>query len=256
MTILLSAAAGISIRLCHLQKVCQLRTRPATNTTTASRPSSTFGDSAGAVLRCSWARRFHTQSSKSQSVGQPAPLNSVRLVLRVVKSVSQSSLTLQLAVVAADLTSVASTLDVLFNLSTPLSRRTMWSGRFDELLLPYPRPEAEMPLHLPDAPVPAEPWSCKTPHSESSSRRTLQHRQQHEELVDSSLNQPQHCGATEQTCRARDLLSTKQERLMSTLSELSGEPLPPDAKAMAPNVAGKWLARAWETWRSNGHQPK
>ena len=153
----------------------------------------------------------------------------------------------------ADLTSVASTLDALFNLSPPLTRRTRWSGRFDELLLPYPRPEAEMPLHLPDAPAAAEEWSCKTPHDASSDRRALKHMQQHEEAVDSRLNKPQHCGATEQACRARDLLSTKQERLMSTFSELSGEMLPSNAKSMTPNAAGQWLARAWETWRKSGH---
>lgn len=154
-----------------------------------------------------------------------------------------------------DLTSVASTLDALFNLSTPLTRRTMWSGRFDELLLPAPRPEAEMPLHLPDAPASKDAWSCKTPHGDSA-RRTLQHTNRHEESVDSSpnTNAAQHCGATEQTCRARGLLSTKQERLLSTFAELSGQPLPPNAKSMTASAAGQWLAQAWETWRSNGHR--
>ena len=33
-----------------------------------------------------------------------------------------------------------------FNLSTPLTRRTMWSGTFDELLLDTPR--ADTPMHL------------------------------------------------------------------------------------------------------------
>ena len=61
-----------------------------------------------------------------------------------------------------DLTSVAATVGKLFNLSTPLTRRSMWAGTFDELLLAEARPEAEMPWHLPQAPAPSEPWEQPT----------------------------------------------------------------------------------------------
>ena len=61
-----------------------------------------------------------------------------------------------------DLTSVAATAGKLFNLSTPLTRRSMWAGTFDELLLDEARSEADMPLHLPEAPAPTEPWDQPT----------------------------------------------------------------------------------------------
>lgn len=61
-----------------------------------------------------------------------------------------------------ELTSVAATVGKLFNLSTPLTRRSMWAGTFDELLLDEARSEAEMPMHLPEAPAPAEPWEYPT----------------------------------------------------------------------------------------------
>jgi hypothetical protein len=61
-----------------------------------------------------------------------------------------------------ELTSVAATVGKLFNLSTPLTRRSMWAGTFDELLLDEARSEAEMPLHLPEAPAPFAPWEQPT----------------------------------------------------------------------------------------------
>jgi hypothetical protein len=34
------------------------------------------------------------------------------------------------------------------------------SGNFEELLLDAPRPESDMPIHLPDAPQPSTPWTA------------------------------------------------------------------------------------------------
>ena len=41
--------------------------------------------------------------------------------------------------------------------------RCRWAGSFDELLLDKPRPEADCPLHLPEAPKPAAPWNAPPP---------------------------------------------------------------------------------------------
>ena len=86
-----------------------------------------------------------------------------------------------------DLASIASTVHRLFNLSTQLTERTMWSAPFDELLVCVPaclsvglglpvsryeptcspaavpqldqaREETDMPMHLPNAPEPHSPW--------------------------------------------------------------------------------------------------
>ena len=50
-----------------------------------------------------------------------------------------------------ELTSVAGTVKHLFNLTTFLTKRDMWAGNFEELLLDKPRTDA--PMHLPDAPA-------------------------------------------------------------------------------------------------------
>ena len=41
--------------------------------------------------------------------------------------------------------------------------RRRWAGSFHELLLDKPRPEADCPLHLPEAPKPAAPWNSPPP---------------------------------------------------------------------------------------------
>ena len=50
-----------------------------------------------------------------------------------------------------ELTSVAATVKHMFNLSMFLTKRDAWAGNFEELLLDKPRPDADMPLHLPGA---------------------------------------------------------------------------------------------------------
>jgi hypothetical protein len=65
-----------------------------------------------------------------------------------------------------DLASVCATTRTLFNLSTPLTERTMWAGTFEELLLDDPRLDTDTPLHLPDAPPAAEPWTPPPPGGE------------------------------------------------------------------------------------------
>ena len=141
-----------------------------------------------------------------------------------------------------DLTSIAATVHTLFNLSTPLTRRTMWSGTFDALLLNDSRPDSEMPLHLPDAPAPTGAW-IPPPGGGDDDRRRLQE----------GKPLPQHCGASEQTCRGHEVLSVKQERLVARYAELTGNEVPANVGAMTPQQAEKWLAEHWELWRGMGH---
>ena len=49
-----------------------------------------------------------------------------------------------------ELTSVASTVKTLFNLSSFLTKRDEWAGEFYSLLRDEPRDEADMPKHLPE----------------------------------------------------------------------------------------------------------
>ena len=62
-----------------------------------------------------------------------------------------------------ELSSIPSTIHNLFNLTTFLTKRDQWAGAFDELLLDKPRPDADCPMHLPDAPRPAHPWTPAPP---------------------------------------------------------------------------------------------
>ena len=156
-----------------------------------------------------------------------------------------------------ELTSVASTLHRLFNLSTPLTRRTMWAAPFDELLLDESRPDAEMPMHLPTPPAPAEPWVppgwAATPHDDDDDDDDDGGGGGRRRLGAKAEPRPQHCGASEQTCRGRGVLSVKQQRLVQHYAELTGRELPARLEAMRADDAGRWLAQTWELWRSMGH---
>ena len=55
-----------------------------------------------------------------------------------------------------ELTSIVATTKNLFNLSGFLTKRDMWSGSLDELLLDAPR--TDTPMHLPDAPKAGVSW--------------------------------------------------------------------------------------------------
>jgi len=55
-----------------------------------------------------------------------------------------------------ELSSICSTAKMLFNLSSFLTQRDAWAGSFEELLLDEVRPDADCPMHLPDAP---KPWT-------------------------------------------------------------------------------------------------
>ena len=55
--------------------------------------------------------------------------------------------------------SISATLKNLYNLSDFLTARDAWAGSLHELLLDAPRPSNEMPMHLPEAPPPAQPWT-------------------------------------------------------------------------------------------------
>eukprot|EP01050_Picozoa_sp_SAG11_P013356 SAG11_NODE_1553_length_4696_cov_1.989776_4_plen_159_part_00 len=64
-----------------------------------------------------------------------------------------------------DHTSMLASAKAWFGLGGFLTERDKWAGTFTELLLSTPRPESDMPLHLPSAPQPASPWSPWQPYS-------------------------------------------------------------------------------------------
>ena len=134
-----------------------------------------------------------------------------------------------------ELTSVPATLKNLFNLSFFLTKRDAWAGSFEELLLENPRTDA--PVHLPDAPAPATPWTPPPPRSVASMQPTGP--------------TPQHCsswhGERETTCKGLNFANLKQQRHLRMFAEMLNVPVP-DVKQMTSMEADLWLARHWPTW--------
>lgn len=130
-----------------------------------------------------------------------------------------------------DHTSVLATMKNMFNLSGFLTKRDMWAGSFDELLLDTPR--TDTPLHLPDAPKPAAPW---TPPPNDTS-------------VDGAAHPiPQHCSLKEQECTGPEHISMKQRNAIHLFADLVPDLERPDVDELTEATADTWLHAAWGQW--------
>jgi hypothetical protein len=109
----------------------------------------------------------------------------------------------------------------------------MWSAPFDELLLEQPRPDAEMPMHLPMAPPPHSAWlppkkigppgSDDDEHDDDEDDDDEDDDRRRLATGGAGLDPtPQHCGSAERKCRGAGRLSVKQERLIRHYAELTG----------------------------------
>lgn len=137
-------------------------------------------------------------------------------------------------------TSVPATLKKLFNLTGFLTKRDAWAGTFDELLLDAPR--ADTPVHLPEAPAPAQPWG---PIPNGS-------------LASASARggvQPQHCSHKVQHCLGAAHATQKQRNTMRLLADLLPDAAAPEADAMDVAAADAWLREHWGQWlaRDDGY---
>lgn len=129
-----------------------------------------------------------------------------------------------------DHTSVPATLKSLFNLSGFLTKRDMWAGTFDELLLDEPR--TDTPSDLPEAPKPAKPWD-PPPNTTSLSGEGPE---------------PQHCSLKEQECTGPDHMSMKQRNAIVLFSEIVDDLDMPDLETLSEGAADDWLRKAWGLW--------
>ena len=140
-----------------------------------------------------------------------------------------------------ELTSVPATIRSLFNLSFFLTKRDAWAGSFEELLLDSPR---AAPMHLPDAPPPATPWTPPPPRTEPHEPRA--------EPV------PQHCsswhGKEEKQCQGLTHPDLKQLRNIRFFADVLGVPLP-DVNSMTSSEAGSWLTKHWRKWMVSLERP-
>ena len=97
-------------------------------------------------------------------------------------------------------------------------------------------PRTDAPLHLPDAPPPATPWSPPPPKSPENGGRV-----------------PQHCsswhGASEVKCKGLNFANLKQKRNIGMLANMMKVPAP-HVNNMSSWQADRWLAQNWRKWMS------
>ena len=145
-----------------------------------------------------------------------------------------------------ELTSVASTVKTLFNLTSFLTERDAWAGSFEELLLDAPRADLG-PLHLPEAPPAASPWDpppdmhARTPKSTAAHARALD-----------AIAGPGHCSAwdgasVEEACPGHVRANLKQKRNIRLLSALTKTPVP-DVDSMTQPQADRVWASQFSLW--------
>eukprot|EP01052_Picozoa_sp_SAG31_P023216 SAG31_NODE_1899_length_6960_cov_18.360880_4_plen_167_part_00 len=147
------------------------------------------------------------------------------------------------------------------------------AGNFEELLLDSPRPDSDMPMHLPDAPPPKVPWTAPPkalppPYPKSdipacspgmpgcppdSASASGEHQDtrilQEDEPTDGVL--PQHCGLQEATCNGLDVVNVRQRRYIKLYSKLTMTP-EPNYEALDFQSAEKWLSDLYKQWVTQG----
>eukprot|EP01043_Picozoa_sp_COSAG02_P064859 COSAG02_NODE_9612_length_2160_cov_3.200974_2_plen_173_part_00 len=135
-----------------------------------------------------------------------------------------------------ELSSISATIHNLFNLSQFLTRRDEWAGTFEELLMDEPRVDADCPMHLPDPPTPAHPW---TPPPKEDHQATDNGTE-----INSTEPMAQHCGGEDGVCRGADRESTSQRRRMEWLALRTGVAAPEEE--LSHEAAHEWLSERWE----------
>ena len=145
-----------------------------------------------------------------------------------------------------ELSSIPATIHNLFNLSLFLTKRDEWAGSFDELLLDAPRDDA--PMHLPDPPAPAKPWTPAPPlnmteevHPPAAAAAAAGGS---EGGVGGGGPVPQHCGREDGVCRGSDRESVQQRRRMEWIAHRSGIAAP--TGELTHVEAHAWLTEQWE----------
>ena len=108
-----------------------------------------------------------------------------------------------------DLTSNIATAKNLFGLDSFLTKRDAWAGSLTELLT-LDEPRDDCPLHFPEAPPPAAPWTAPgTTNTETDLRRLA---------ARDDATEPQHCSAQRQVCEGSAAVTERQKRLIRKLA--------------------------------------
>merc|ERR1712232_1428909 len=152
-----------------------------------------------------------------------------------------------------ELTSIISTAKQLFNLTTFLTKRDAWAAPFGELL--EDRLRTDTPMHLPDSPPPAKPWT--PPGEEEEDDDDDDNGDDDDDDEESgpdtrsrrlSGNEPQHCSFGN-SCRGVIYASTKQLNQVRLLAKLTEREEPRNMEDMSSDDADHWLSKHWQLWR-------
>ena len=90
------------------------------------------------------------------------------------------------------------------------TKRDAWAGSFEELLT-LDSPRTDCPLHFPESPPVAAPWTCPGCHNPPSELRRL---------AESTEPEGQHCSATRRVCEGSAAVTDRQKRTVRQLSAL------------------------------------
>jgi hypothetical protein len=147
-----------------------------------------------------------------------------------------------------ELSSISSTIHNLFNTSQFLTKRDEWAGTFEELLMDQPRADADCPMHLPDPPTPAHPWTPppKEEYDDEQQQGGAGDLDDADGVSTRTAAEPmaQHCGREDGVCRGADRESTSQRRRMEWLALRTGVAAPEEE--LSHDAAHAWLSERWE----------
>ena len=147
-----------------------------------------------------------------------------------------------------DLTSGIATVKNLFNLSSFLTKRDAWAGTFDELLT-LDEARTDCPLHFPEPPPVAAPWTCPGCQNTESELRRL-------EVADGP--EGQHCPASTGVCEGTAAVTQKQRRMINHLMStgVTTEADQPDWDTLTFAEAEEWIEHHSGKWMELPAPPK
>jgi hypothetical protein len=138
-----------------------------------------------------------------------------------------------------DLTSNIATAKNLFGLKSFLTKRDAWAGSLTELLT-LDKARDDCPLHFPDAPPPAGPWTAPgTTNTDTDLRRLA--------ALAEDAREPQHCSAQRQVCEGSASVTERQKRLIRKLANhFPGSA--PDMEDITYAEAEEWIEEHSGKW--------
>ena len=128
------------------------------------------------------------------------------------------------------------------------TKRDAWAGSFEELLT-LDSPRTDCPLHFPESPPVAAPWTCPGCQNTESELRRL-------EVADGP--EGQHCPASTGVCEGTAAVTQKQRRMINHLMStgVTTEADQPDWDTLTFAEAEEWIEHHSGKWMELPAPPK